>query len=408
MTVDRIFSSTTNRIPEVRRDIQVIPVQHNGSHLLYFHDTMEYTPPNFALDASAEPLLSLLNGRHSIHDIVTIANGSVSESELLEFIRMLDENRILNSSHYHKSAEEFEVEFEKKNVRPSILQIDDPGLLEVPVNNDIHESAPVTYNSAISALYAPHIDLRIGKSIYQHSFSLLRKLKPKRVIILGTSHYAGFYNDYYSNIPFIGTEKSFQVNGRTLHTDTESVQSLLDGSPKNGFTIKDRAHRIEHSIEIHLLYASEIWNHSFSIVPILVSGFDELFYMRNGHLAKQLDSFTSGLEQIIDDETFVLVSGDLSHVGKKFGDPKSAAARRSDVEQFDRQFMEIASQGSDSDLLHHIAQRNDDTNVCGFSPLYTYLRLNQEKTGTQLNYHWWDESERESAVSFGSILYGKS
>ena len=410
MANEKIFHSLTQKIPEIRRDLEIIPIRDENRELLYFHDAMGYVPPNFALDASAGPLLSIFSGAFSLEDISRQLNGQIKKEELLGFVQLLDEHAILNSRNYQKISEKTESEFEKSNNRePALAGLNYPenpdelssflkGFEEIP-----DEKTSIEKNS--NALYAPHLDIRIAKDQYFEAFSAIRNLKPKNVVILATAHYSGHFAKVYEQYPFIGSAKQFRIPGRTFKPNKSVLHKLAENSSENGFTLKDRAHRVEHSIEIHLLFASQIWKHDFTITPILIGSFDELFYHDKGDLAHKIDRFTSQLRDLITKETFVLISGDLSHVGKKFGDEQPASKLREKIEKFDKEFLEISKKGNAEQLLKHVTKDYDASRVCGFPPLYTFLKMFPKSDGKQINYFWWDEKERESAVSVGSLLY---
>ena len=370
-------------------------------------------PDNFALDASAEPFLSLLRGFFSIDELLKQANLNIEKQEFLHFIQLLDKNNVLDSSRFRLYREKTEQEFEESSVRePFLSDRSYPGdeaefqaFLDSVFEN--HQSKSSREQTNIRALYAPHIDISVGKDQYAEAFSALSGIKPKRVVILGTSHYAGLYHPLYENKLFIGSDKSFSIPGRVLKPDSAVLSYLSDRESASdfGFTLQDRAHRVEHSIETHLVFLSQIWKHDFSIVPILVSGFDEILYHPAGEMASNINSFTKALRSQMDDDTFVLISGDLSHVGRKFGDQQTAREMKSSVQNFDREFLDV-SEKADPVLMQKLMSREyDKTRICGFPPLYTFLKIFSDIKGEEINYHWWDESERESAVSFGSLLY---
>lgn len=405
-----LFDSVSSPIPSIRKDLQVIPIEDNGRELLYFHDSMGYASPNFALDRQVEPVLSLITGNYSISQIIKLLNGSMDEENLLEFVQLLDQHRLLETKHFQVFSNRIEKDFEKADVRRSSLAGEsypnDPGQISHYLN-ELFTDTPVNKSKNIKALFAPHIDLRVGEKQYSEAFSKIKHLTPKRVVILATSHYAGYYGNYYQSKPFIGTSKEFKIPGKSFSADKEYISKLAAEETNSDFTIQDRAHRIEHSIEIHLLFLSHIWKHQFNIVPILVGGIDELFYHDSGEQSSQIKNFTRKISQLDDEDTFYLISGDLSHVGRKFGDPLPASKLRSDVEKIDNQFINAAVEGKAKSVLNSISEHYDETRICGFPPLYTFLNCFADLNGELLNYHWWDESERESAVSFGSILFGK-
>ena len=400
----------TRKIPEIRPDLQIIQVRDQNRDVLVFYDSMGYVPQHFALDATVRPLLSLFNGAFSLEEISRQINGDLKKEEILGFIQLLDEHSILNSPRYQEQRDQTETKFEQSDVRPAtfagVSYPDNPEDLSVFLGmDDAITSTKISTHSDIHALYAPHLDIKAARNQYVEAFTKISHLKPSRVLFLATAHYTGYYNRFYDDYPFIGSKKSFEVAGRTFHADHEILDILQQDSLKNGFTLKDRAHRVEHSIEIHLLYASQIWQHDFKIIPILTGSFDELFYHTSGDLATKIDRFTNTLSSLTDEDTFVLISGDLSHVGKKFGDKKPASQFRENVEKYDHQFLNYASQANTNSLLKHVSQEFDATRICGFPPLYTYLNLGLKKSGDLLNYYWWDEKETQSAVSIGSILF---
>lgn len=406
-----IFNSFTQKLPSLRKDIDLIPIEDNGRSLLFFYDSMGYMPDNFALDASAEPFLSLLKGFFSINELLKQANLSIDKNEFLHFIQLLDKNNALYSSRFKLFREKIEQEFEESSSREPFFADKSYPADEAQFQaflDSIFESqkkSDETHRKA-RALYAPHIDMSVGRNQYAEAFSALSGTAPKRVIILGTSHYAGLHYPLYENILFIGSDKTFRIPGREFKPDSTVLKHLAeDGCDSLGFSLQDRAHRVEHSIETHLVFLSQIWKHDFSIVPILVSGFDEILYHPDGEMASTIHSFTKALRSQMDDDTFVLISGDLSHVGRKFGDQQAASEMKSEVQRFDRAFMDASKKGDAGLMQKLMAREYDKTRICGFPPLYTYLTMFPDTHGEQINYHWWDESERESAVSFGSLIY---
>lgn len=403
---------TTPYFPELRRDLQIIPIKDNGRELLYFHDSLGYTPADFALHAAVKPLLSLFNGHYRVSDLLNSEGSDLKTEELEDFIRLLDQACLLYTPAYDRRVQEVETNFEKQTVREPSLSgssyPSDPLRFSEFLSRQFSGSP---HNRAIRpeprALYAPHIDMRVGSKEYVDSFSKLRGLKPKKVLILATSHYAGHYGSLYEGTPFIGSAKSYKIPGKLFKTDREILNRFNRNTAQNGFTLSDRAHRVEHSIETHLVWLSAIWDHEFEIIPILVGALDELFYHNEGDLAAKLERFAAELGSILQNErdVFTLISGDLSHVGKKFGDTQAASEMKGSVSIRDQRFIDAATNGSSQQMLDLLAEDIDSTRICGFPPLYLFLKAAHCERGELLNYRWWDETERESAVSYGSILY---
>lgn len=409
MNKNNLFDSLTDPIPQLRRDIQVIPVQNNGSSYLYFHDSRDYIPSDFALNRETETLLSLIDGRKSINDLKPYIGDEVTVQQLKEFIQFLDKNRLLSSGYYQSYSQGIESQYEQSTIHTSNTAGNsypaDPDELKSFLGEAFGKDDFKETKATPRALYAPHIDPRIALDSYIKAFAPIRNLKPKRVVMIATSHYAGLYPDTYKEHPFILVNKDFKLPFGTIRRDQKSIEQLLDNDC--GITSHDRAHRTEHSIELHLLFLSYLWDHDFQIIPFLVRNLDDLYYMEDGHLGQQLDDFSRLIDNTFSDDpdTFFLISGDLAHFGKKFGDSTPASNLFNEVEHFDQQFLEYGSQNRDDLLLKLMKEETDPYRICGFPPLYTFLNIMPHLKGEVLNYDLWDERERESAVTFGSILY---
>lgn len=411
-----LFDSKTDPIPEVRRDLQIIPIQENGNSYLYFRDERGYATPDLALNQQVGTLLSLLDGRKSINDLEPYLGETVNKDQVLRFIRVLDENRLLASEYFQQHAERIEGEYEKSTVHQSVTAGEsypaDPDELTDYLDEAFAKhDAKTKASETAKALYAPHIDPRVALDSFVQAFAPIKNLTPKRVVILATSHYAGLYPDMYENAPFILVNKDFELPLGSFQRDQKAIEKLLDSTSENeaGINTHDRAHRIEHSIEMHLLFLSYLWDHEFKIVPFLIRDLEDIFYMEDGHLGKQIDHFSNRLRTHFGDgdETFFLISGDLAHFGKKFGDKSAASTMFEDVKQFDQRFMDSASKNQRKEMLELMKEDMDPYRICGFPPLYTFLQSMPELKGNVLGYDLWDERERDSAVTFSSILYSK-
>lgn len=407
-----LFDSYTDAIPPVRHDIQQIPVQQNGHSLIYFHDVLGYATPNFALPSQASAVLSLIDGKRSVTDILEFSSDEVTKEEILGYIRFLDENGLLDSEHFAVRAEFIESQYEKTNRHYSITSgssyPSEPDKLSAFLETAFKENEPSKAVENARGLYAPHIDPRLGMRSYVKAFSAIKSLCPKRVVILATSHYSGLYGELYRESPFIVSEKTFVMPNGEVKADANVIRELKKlPAPEYGLSFIDRAHRIEHSIELHLLFLNHIWQHHFTILPILVGSFDELLYLEDSYRSGQVRRFADWLHDTFknDPNTFFMISGDLCHIGKKFGDTEPASEFMDSIRHFDSEFLQAGVHSDSTSLITLIKENLDAYRVCGFPPLYTYLQAFPDLKGQQLSYDIWDEKEMDSAVSFGSILF---
>ena len=410
---DKIFNSYSNPIPSIRYDIQRISIEENGQPLIYFYDQLGYATSDFALPADAEPILSLMDGTRSVNDIIKFSSDEVNKDQILEYAQFLDGHRLLDSPFFHDFSDEFEAEYEQQSIHTSSTAGSsyptNPKELKEFFNQAFtsHEqSEPV---ASAKGLYTPHIDLRVGMETYVKAFSAIKNLTPKKVFVLATSHYTGLYGDFYDNKRFIFSSKDFDLTNGTVKSDKNAISLIKEQTVHDeifGTSFHDRAHRIENSIELPLLFLNHIWKQDVEIIPVVISGFDELFYAKDGFLAHQIEAFSYLLsQQFNDDDTFFLISGDLAHFGKKFGDSEPASKLMDDVRTFDDSFMQAASLNDTNKLLRIIGDDYDPFRICGFPPIYTFLNAFPDLTGKILHHQIWDEKERESAVSIGSVIF---
>ncbi len=411
-----LFNSLNEPIPGLRRDLEIVPIRHEEKDYLYFYDMLGYVKPNFVLDHASASILSLLNGRNSVQELMNGFNSSdVEINDLVHFIEFLDDNCVLESRYFQHFSKNKELAFEEAEKRPPVCAgssypADRPGIIaQFSKAFGEFSGTSVPLNGEIKALYAPHIDPRVGIKSYIKAFLPLKDLKPKRVVILATSHYSGLYRKVYENKPFIVSDKHFETPLGLVENDRKSVLEMKQSELDLGCSYKDRAHRIEHSIELHLIFLQYLWQHDFKILPILVGSFDELLYTENGKKGEQIQNFTGYLNQKFanDPDTLFMISGDLAHIGRKFGDPIPASNLFEEVREFDHQFLDRAKSGDKKQVLNLMKESMDRYRICGFPPLLTFLNTLPGVKGDIMSYDLWDESERESAVTFGSILYRK-
>ena len=417
-----VFNSLDDPIPPLRPDLDIIPIEHQGQSYLYFHDMLGYASENLALHRDSASLLALLDGSRSVRDIISLihSNGqkdstSIHARNLLDQIQQLDRQFLLMSEHYRSYAEETESVFEKAAVRkPYLAGSSYPAEPEAisrhfeEIFSKYEDKLNTTDNGQIKAVFAPHIDPRVNQEAYVKAFAPLKGATPDRVVILATSHYSGMYPGVYDDTPFMATRKGYELPNGTFPADGPFIDYLEEHASEAGINFYDRAHRIEHSIELHLIHLRHVLGKTIPIVPILVGPFDDLLYKPDGFKGQQLKNFANLINSYLEEdelETLFLISGDLAHVGKKFGDETPAHNMFEDVKGFDEQFLEAAGQANPEKLLNAVKSNYDAFRICGFSPLLSYLTIAPGQKSELAAYELWDERERESAVTFGTLHY---
>ncbi len=413
MKVDRslLYTNANQAVYPLREDLQLMPVYQNGTSFYLFVDSIGITPEDMMIPKDLLPILGLFNGVHTLSEIYNkhLKKSGLPLENLLQFVTRLDENRILNSPYFKAYQQEKISAFENSTIRkPSCIGSCYPESKEDLINyfDQQFNLYGQEQDESIKALYAPHIDYRVGFRTYAKGFSKIRNHKPKKVCIIGTSHNSGFYEQTYHNKPFIVSSKQFE-SPLGCTSLWESGYNLLSkhAGVEYGISLEDRAHEYEHSIELHAVICQYLFGSDIEVLPIIVSGLDEYMYYKDGNQGKQISKVAELLKQIDDEDIFWLISGDQTHFGRKFGDIKAAKDMISESEKFDEHYLNFAC-SNDFEALYNIMHETEDKlRVCGFPPLALFLSAFPNLRGNLVDRYVWNEKETESAVSFAAIAY---
>ena len=143
-----------------------------------------------------------------------------------------------------------------------------------------------SFSGKLRGIIVPHAGYIYSGPVAAYAYNLLRSMKnkPKRIIIIGPSHYAAFpglaESGYDSWSTPLGDAKVFSINSA----------SVMDFPG---------AHEPEHSLEVQLPFLQVALEENFEIDPILVGEIGP----RSG-----AEALASAVE-----DAFLIVSSDLSH-----------------------------------------------------------------------------------------------
>ena len=271
-----------------------------------------------------------------------------------------------------------------------------------------HFSAGETKNVRKNAqlIIAPHIDFRVGLSAYAPAYRALLESDAELFVILATSHYGW-------GTLIVPTFQHFSTPRGVAKTDADTLNLLYETLPT--LSRDDAAHEEEHSIEFEVVFLQHFFGHrEFSILPLLVTSFYPLIqeYRRSGkfpsendELARFSDALRWALARSGKRVAFV-VSGDMAHIGRKFGDARPAEAFIDEVEKEDARLLEHLAQADAEAYFQRIAAIDDAYRICGLPPAYAALNLFERLgQGEILAYERWLERPTRSAVTYSSLAY---
>ena len=144
----------------------------------------------------------------------------------------------------------------------------------------------------LKALIVPHAGYIYSGPIAASAYRLLEahRERIRRVVLVGPAHRV-----YLTGMAFPSVD-AFETPLGEVPIDTDAIEQALS-LPATG--ISDEAHALEHCLEVHLPFLQTLLS-DFQLIPIVVG-------------ECPADAVARVLEHFWDDETFILVSSDLSH-----------------------------------------------------------------------------------------------
>ncbi len=168
----------------------------------------------------------------------------------------------------------------------------EPHALRAEIAAFLNDADPI--DRAPKALIAPHAGYLYSGPVAGSAYRTLkpRRSEVERVVLLGPAHRV-----YVTGIAATSAER-FRIPTGDVAIDTEAIDELV--AHFDFVHIQDAAHRLEHSLEVHLPFLTEVLSH-FLLVPLAVGD------ATPEQVATVLKRVWGG------PETLVVVSSDLSH-----------------------------------------------------------------------------------------------
>lgn len=421
-------------LPLLRADIQVSVHQEAGETFLVLHDVMGFADGPIMVHADMMGVLEACDGDTTWEQLALGSEVAVDGPELLQlraFLGELDTLGYFESEHAEQRRQQVLEAWSALETRPPVCAgstypsepdelrsfLDDMlshGNGEWAIGNreaqesDDHSRFPIP-DSPASVYLIPHIDYRVSPQVYAPAFNALKGTDSELFVMIGTSH-------YWSDHRIVLTEKHFGTPIGTVETNRALVQALRSAladphgpisDPQSVIADSDLAHKPEHSLELHaVLLKHVIGERPFSILPILVAGFGG---EHDPQGREEILAIGKAIRQVVEASgrsTTWLISGDLAHVGQRFGDPMPADVVLPSVKEADRDLLNLLEAG-DVGGYHQVLEDNDHAyRICGHAPTVLTLDAVGPVQGRVLAYDVWDDRDTGSAVTFATMAFG--
>ncbi|GAB1350726.1 MEMO1 family protein [Ignavibacteriales bacterium] len=160
----------------------------------------------------------------------------------------------------------------------------------------------------IPGIVAPHAGYMYSGLTAAYAYKNISDKKNRKVIILSPSH-----REFFGGISIFDGDAYETPFGR-INVEQNIAQKMVATSPR---IMRSKAgHRDEHGIEVHLPFLQHLYGNDFEFVPVVMGD--------QSHA--NIVELSNALLEVMDDDTLVVASSDLSHFY-----PKSVAHKLDSV-----------------------------------------------------------------------------
>jgi len=256
----------------------------------------------------------------------------------------------------------------------------------------------------LDAILAPHIDYARGGFNFAHAFRrVYERTNARLFVIIGTSH--------YSPNRFTLTRKSFRTPLGDAPVDGAFCDRLEAVYGDGLYDDELRAHFPEHSIELEVVFLQHLLGPTrpFRIVPLVVGAMEDLLQPAGqgtpGDIGRMVRALRAARDAAGEPVCFV-ISGDLAHIGPKFGDEGPLTAEfLAHSQKQDQRLLRAVAQGDMDDYTVILAAEGDARRICGFPPTWLTLQVLGPCTGKLLRYDQHVHPHGSESVSFAAMAF---
>ena len=379
------------------RALDFQPIVYEGMRYLHLRDPLAITGKTLLVPEPLIPMLTFMDGTHDARDLRTMmarqVGLNVGRTQVHQLIGTLDEACYLENERYRQARQAGLDAFRKMDFRPAAnagraypesreeLKAELDGYFTDIPTRDIPSSEQTT---AVRGILSPHIDYERGGFVYARVWAeaALSARKVQQVILLGTDHFS-------ENFSFSLTHLDYSTPLGQLPTDQALVDACARILGERRAFEGELHHRSEHSIELAVVWLQYILgDRPVRLLPVLCGPLTD-YEDRSGSLENNqtLNELIRILARAAAERpTWVIAAGDLSHIGPAFGGFPITPAELNKVQAGDQRVIQYILNGDAPGFYAHIRRTEDETNICGVSPIYLAMRILGRTAGTSHAY----------------------
>lgn len=230
----------------------------------------------------------------------------------------------------------------------------EPAVLNSELEKYLGKTQKIENGKKPRIIVMPHAGLQYSGETSAWSAKQLSGEKYSKIIILGVSHKYSY--DYAA----VFAEGAWETPLGSMQIDSFTASNII--SEKYKILADESMHQEDHNLEVPLVYIQKVLG-NLKIVPIMIG---------NKTADETINFLAFKLASIMDDETLIVISTDLSHY-PNWEDAKKADTRVIDaiVTGNQSEFKRAVKVNAQHKYLNH------DTSACGFNAINVGLKISE-------------------------------
>ncbi len=276
-----------------------------------------------------------LNGEWTLKQIAD--HGGAKETEVLQLVRSLDEVGLLWGPTCSTLEQQRRAAIHAEGVLPMRqggLIGDDSTSVRALIEGWMDETEDPEIEFPVRGLLSPRLDHHVVWPIYAAVYHAARTSGADRIVLLGNNHYG-------IGDGVVLTRVGVQSPLGRLEADTPVIEALVDQLGECSI-VDELDHLADHGIEMQAPWITV----ALGEIPVIGALLpDPLQPPVDDDESARItpERFNEVAREVLDaagGRTLVIATGDLSHVGPRFGEPRPVDEdRQIDVERHDREFI---------------------------------------------------------------------
>jgi len=366
---------------------------------------MRLTPIGFEIIKHFNGEFAIKDIQRSLKDLTGGLN--VERDGIVKLIAALDENCMLDSPRFRERIGGpirqpscvGSYDADPKKLRSQLRK-----LFTAPGGAGEPKPDPLAADTKLRAVLVPHMDYGRGNVTYGWGFKeLIDRTDATVFVIVATSH--------YSPHRFTLSRQHFATPLGVAETDQAYVERIVEAYG-DGLFDDELAHLPEHSIELEVVLLQYLLEkrRSFRIVPLLVGSFGDCVRenrdpSRRRDIARMVKALQAA-EAGCGEKVCYVISGDLAHIGPKFGDEEPAAGKMlAASKKRDEAILAKLGAADPAAYFETIAGEGDSRRICGLPPTWLTLAAIRPARGRVLHYQQFVHPEGHESVSFAAAAF---